>query len=263
MQARSALFDVYGDHLLGRGGSAPVAALIRLLDPLGIRPPAVRTAVSRMVSQGWLAPVDTEQGPGYALTDRGTARMQETGERIYHRHDHPWDGTWHLRVLSQVPDRSRRERVRSQLRFLGLAPLSDSTWVSPRPSSEVDQLLREEQVDAVAITTDALSPMQAVLDAFDVDTLSGQYDAWLTAARADIGRLPRRVDDQTAFAARSRLVHGWRNFLFTDPGLPPALLPRDWAGRRAASYFSEQAERLLAGASRFVDACLDHQGADQ
>jgi hypothetical protein len=34
VHARSALFDLYGDHLLGRGGSAPVAALIRLLEPL-------------------------------------------------------------------------------------------------------------------------------------------------------------------------------------------------------------------------------------
>ena len=36
MQARSALFDLYGDHLRPRGGRAPVAALVRLLAPLGI-----------------------------------------------------------------------------------------------------------------------------------------------------------------------------------------------------------------------------------
>jgi phenylacetic acid degradation operon negative regulatory protein len=52
VHARSALFDLYGDHLLHRGGHAPVAALIRLLDPLGVRAPAVRTAISRMVAQG-------------------------------------------------------------------------------------------------------------------------------------------------------------------------------------------------------------------
>ena len=52
MHARSALFDLYGDHLLARGGRAPVAALVRLLEPLGIAAPAVRTAVSRMVRQG-------------------------------------------------------------------------------------------------------------------------------------------------------------------------------------------------------------------
>ena len=81
MQARSALFDLYGDHLRSRGGRAPVAALVRLLAPLGIAPPAVRTAVSRMVRQGWLAPVGTTSGRGYALTDRASRRLWEDAER--------------------------------------------------------------------------------------------------------------------------------------------------------------------------------------
>ena len=56
MNARSALFDLYGDHLRSRGGRARVASLVALLAPLGIAAPAVRTAVSRMVKQGWLKP---------------------------------------------------------------------------------------------------------------------------------------------------------------------------------------------------------------
>src|SRR3954469_5271204 len=74
MQARSALFDLYGDHLRTRGGQAPVAALVRLLACLDIAAPAVRTAVSRMVRQGWLEPVTTDQGRGYRLTQRGVRR---------------------------------------------------------------------------------------------------------------------------------------------------------------------------------------------
>ncbi|MDQ1704614.1 MAG: phenylacetic acid degradation operon negative regulatory protein, partial [Frankiaceae bacterium] len=64
MQARSALFDLYGDHLRHRGGTAPVSALVALLAPVEIAAPAVRTAVSRMVRQGWLAPVSTSAGRG-------------------------------------------------------------------------------------------------------------------------------------------------------------------------------------------------------
>ena len=45
MNARSALFDVYGDHLRSRGGAAPVASLVAMLAPLGISAPAVRTAL--------------------------------------------------------------------------------------------------------------------------------------------------------------------------------------------------------------------------
>ena len=68
MQARSALFDVYGDHLRARGSEAPVAAVVRLLNPVGIAAPAVRTAISRMVMQGWLEPVQLSGGRGYRAT---------------------------------------------------------------------------------------------------------------------------------------------------------------------------------------------------
>ena len=83
MNARSALFDLYGDHLRSRGGRAPVAALVRLLAPLGVAAPAVRTAVSRMVRQGWLQPVRLDGGPGYALTPRAVRRLDDAAARIY------------------------------------------------------------------------------------------------------------------------------------------------------------------------------------
>jgi phenylacetic acid degradation operon negative regulatory protein len=62
--------------------------------------------------------------------------------------------------------------------------------------------------------------------------------------------------DVGAFAARSSLVHSWRKFLFVDPGLPAALLPLDWPGTKAAAWFDQEADRLLAASRRFVDDCL-------
>ena len=85
MHARSALFDVYGDHLRPRGNQAPIASLVRLLAPVGIGAPAVRTAVSRMVSQGWLAPVTLPAGPGYRATDQAVHRLADAADRIYRR----------------------------------------------------------------------------------------------------------------------------------------------------------------------------------
>jgi phenylacetic acid degradation operon negative regulatory protein len=58
------------------------------------------------------------------------------------------------------------------------------------------------------------------------------------------------------FAIRSELVHEWRKFLFTDPGLPRELLPARWPGISAAEMFHAEADRLLPAAARFVDCCL-------
>src|SRR3954465_3514917 len=118
MQARSALFDLYGDYLRPRGGRAPVAALVRLLAPLGIAAPAVRTAVSRMVRQGWLHPLRLSSGPGYLLTPKAAPRLDEAAARIYRTHRVSWDGNFDLIVIDAPGARPDRLRLAQNLAFL-------------------------------------------------------------------------------------------------------------------------------------------------
>lgn len=267
MNARSALFDLYGDHLLSRGEQAPVAALVRLLAPLGVSAPAVRTAVSRMASQGWLAAVPLPEGAGYRLTARGVRRLREAAERVYRRSGTDWDGRWHVVIVGKIGERARRDRVRSALGYLGYACLDGSTWISPRRSGELESLLNTERVRAerfhAAYDGD---PRGLAARAWDIDGLGHAYQQWLevagglaavgaTAARRDGDARPE-CEDAELFAARSELVHGWRKFLFIDPGLPAELLPGAWPGAVAAEFFDAQAERLLPAAARFVDHCL-------
>lgn len=304
MNARSALFDVYGDHLRSRGGSAPVAALVRLMAALGVAPPAVRTAISRMVRQGWLAPARVAGAPGYELTPRAVTRLDEAARRIYRQRDLAWDETWHVVVPAHVAERTARDRLRSGLAFLGYGQLSHDTWVSPRPSPELAALLASEEVAADLFTARHFGdPTALVRRAWDLGAIAAAYERWLqdaelliaaatdralTTDRASgpdgaqagatgppapaapappapgapqpvpvpVAEPPPAGADQAAFAVRSRLVHEWRKFLFTDPALPRNLLPEHWAGDDAAGFFDTHATRLLPAAARFVDAAL-------
>ena len=261
MNARSALFDLYGDHLRDRGGRAPVAALVRMLAPLGVGAPAVRTAVSRMVRQGWLAPERLADGAGYALTERARRRLDEAAVRIYRTQERRWDGHWHLLVLGHVPDRGSRHRLRAGLAFLGYAPLGDDTWLSPRESGEVAGMLAADGVAARRFTArhdgDSTSLVAA---AWDLDRLGRRYRRWQVDAERLVADTGDEPSDELAFAVRSRLVHEWRKFMFDDPGLPRELLPAQWPGDAAAAFFDAQATRLLPGARRFVDGCLNLVG---
>lgn len=145
MRARSALFDVYGSYLRAQGGSATIAALVRLLEPLGFEAPAIRTAVSRMVRQDWLRPVRLTDGPGYALTKRAERRLDEAATRIYRTEPSTWDGRWHVLVLEQLPTRGARDRLDSSLRLIGYGPLGPTTWVAPRPSMELADVLADRK----------------------------------------------------------------------------------------------------------------------
>jgi phenylacetic acid degradation operon negative regulatory protein len=270
MQARSALFDLYGDYLRPRGGGAAVAALVRLLAPLGIAAPAVRTAVSRMVRQGWLHPVRMPTGPGYALTPKAVRRLDEAAARIYRTRQAEWDGYFDLIVLTPPSPRGDRARLAAGLGFLGYGPVDAGTWVAPRPPPEVDGLLAEagvryERFRASHVAGDA-GAETLVRRAWDLAEIGAAYDRFVerlspVVGGGVVGGGAAGGSDERAYAARFALVHAWRTFLFKDPQLPPALLPEAWPGTAAAAFFDQHASRLRPAADRYVDRCLEATAA--
>lgn len=261
MQARSALFDLYGDHLRAHGGRAPVAALVRLLAPLEIGAPAVRTAVSRMVRQGWLHPLRLAAGPGYLITQRAILRLEEAAARIYRTNPPTWDGTFDLIVADSAMLRSDRVRVANSLAFLGYGSIGDNTWIAAKASTEADAVLVEAGVRFERFTANhtggARGTSALVSRAWDLDRIGREYRDFITELHPLVERVDEHGDLKAAYTARFRLVHSWRTFLFRDPGLPADLLPARWPGKDAAEFFDRHAYRLRPAADRFVEYCLD------
>jgi phenylacetic acid degradation operon negative regulatory protein len=160
-------------------------------------------------------------------------------------------------VVELVAERARRERLQSALGYLGYACLDRSTWISPRPSVELESLLEAERISAERFRASYQGDARGLAArAWDLDRLAAAYCDWLGRARELVRPTERVVPDETVFAIRSALVHEWRKFLFSDPGLPAELLPARWPGRDAADLFHDEADRLLPAAARFVDGCL-------
>jgi phenylacetic acid degradation operon negative regulatory protein len=261
MQARSALFDLYGDYLRPRGGRAPVAALVRLLAPLGIAAPAVRTAVSRMVRQGWLHPLRLSTGPGYLLTPKAARRLDEAAARIYRTGRSAWDGTFDLLTLELPARRAERAKLAANLTFLGYGQIDAATWVATRPTSEVESLLADTGVAyerfAATHAGGVDGAVALVRRAWDLAEIGAAYERFVRDTHPIVDAVGPRSDDEEAYAARFALVHAWRAFLFRDPQLPPVLLPKAWAGNDAAAFFDSHASRLRPAADRFVERSLE------
>jgi phenylacetic acid degradation operon negative regulatory protein len=258
VRARSALFELYGDHLRTRGGAAPVAAVVRLLEPLDVAAPAVRTAISRMVREGWLDPVQLPHGRGYALTACARTWLQDAAVRVYRSQPLPaWDGRWHIVNTGPVGPRPARQRLRSGMAFVGYGQLDESTWISPRVHPDVEGLLEAAGVPAESFRAEHTgNSAKLVARAWDVAALGAAYERWRSDAAELVRSAGSNPDDRTAYAVRCRLVHEWRLFLFRDPDLPRVLLPASWPGEAAAAYFDRQSARLMPAATRFVDQAL-------
>ena len=176
MRARSALFDVYGDHLRSRGDQAPVSALIRLLEPVGIAAPAVRTAISRMSAQGWLEPARVDAAPGYRATRRAIERLSEAATRIYRSEPEPWDGRWRLVFVDQPRERGARSRLREELHYLGYAEHAPGVWLCPFERPEVDEVVA--RAGGVARHGLAVELVPDPVGAWDLAGLATSYAAW-------------------------------------------------------------------------------------
>ena len=256
MLARSAVFDIYGDHLLATTGWAPVAALVQLTGVVDVAPAATRTAISRMAREGWLD-AETRSGVrGYALTSRARHRLASAAQRIYADRTPEWDGEWHLVVVEHSADRSVRARVRGSMEYLGYARLAADTWVAPRPSDDLAETLGDGYREFRSRLTG--DPVRFAAEMWDLDALAeahNGYIRWLADLVADLPDVDA-AGDLECYTTRSLALHEWRKFLFTDPGLPLEVLPPDWPGSRASKQFRDVAACLRPGAAGYVDTCI-------
>jgi len=216
--------------------------------------------VSPILRQGWLHPLRLASGPGYRLTPKAARRLDEAATRIYRTGRIGWDGRFDLIVLhAPLP---RREAGR--LAFLGYGSLGNQAWVAPRPAEEVDTVLVEAGVEferfSAGHTGGSPGAAGVVGRAWDLVELGRAYEQFMTDLRPVVTAINGRSSDEEAYAARFRLVHAWRSFLFQDPQLPASLLPARWPGVSAAGFFDKHATRLRPQADRFVERCLQSAG---
>ncbi|NHN55060.1 PaaX family transcriptional regulator [Calidifontibacter sp. DB0510] len=255
MHARSAVFDVYGDHLLRTDGWASVAGLVRLTSAVDVAPAATRTAISRMVREGWLRADARAGARGYAMTDRARGRLASAWQRIYRADPRPWDGQWHVVVTDHTGDRSARTRLRASMSYLGYARLAPDTWIAPRPSDDLERSLTGTAYRAFTARFDD-DPRTLAASAWDLGALAASHRRYLSWLDELAASLTGPASDEQVYAARALAVHEWRKFLFSDPDLPPEALPADWPGASAAERFLDLADRWQPRAAAYVEHCL-------
>jgi len=263
LRGGSLLITIFGDAIAPRGGAVTLGSLIRLAAPFGLTERLVRTSVARLASDGWLAARRRGRRSEYRLTRGGAERFAEATRRIYAAQPHGWIGSWTL-VLLAPPTRRPRE-LRRELRWLGFGQLTPVLFAHPACTRR----RAARWLQALPGGRDALLlPLGSGGAGVDRELASRGWDLGLQARRylRFIARFApvaaaltgRAVAPQTAFLVRTLLIHEYRKIHLTDPQLPPALLPADWAGRAAyrlcralyARTFSAAESHLSASARR-------------
>ncbi|MGW7577180.1 PaaX family transcriptional regulator [Streptomyces sp. NPDC054765] len=265
---RSLIVTFYGAYGRGAepaGGTAapvPVAALIRLLGALGVDPPSVRSAVSRLKRRGLLVPSRTATGAAaYGLSDAARQLLEDGDRRIFGRPAARLSDGWVLAVFS-VPEEERHKRhlLRSRLARLGFGTAAPGVWIAPAQLYEetrhtLERLQLARYVDLFTGDHAGFAPTaDAVARWWDLDALAARHRAFLEEQEPVLQRWSRRrsVPPEAAYRDYLLALDAWRQLPYADPGLPSPLLPEDWPGGRAAEVFGRLHAKLQAAGAHYA-----------
>lgn len=252
--ATSLLRTIVGACLRGRGGSASVGELIRLLGAVGVSEAHARTAVLRVCRKGVLRSVGSAE---YSLTPEAVPILTRGDRRISTFRQMADGDPWCL-ISFSIPEslRAERHQLRRQLSWIGCGTVSPALWICPAfLADEADGILGELGLRPFATLFETATPQpagtlaDAVAGWWDLDRLESLHRNFL-AATADYSRLA--VTGTAAFAFWIRTLDEWRVIPYLDPGLPPGVLPAGWPGFQSAARFEDLMSRYAGVGQRFA-----------
>ena len=259
MRPRSLLFTLFGDFVRYYGGEIWVGSLIRLMQEFDISSQAVRVALSRMVADGWLQNRKVGKKSYYGLTAQGERRLAEGARRIYKLENPAWNGEW-LLVTYTIPEKRKahRETFRRELAWTGFGQLASSVWISPRDLRP--QLLDLSQryhlgqhIDFFTARYHGPDENHTLVEkCWDLAAIQHGYSEFISVYRRKLAQ-QQRMPDAVCFREEIQLIHAYRKFLFSDPGLPDELLPKRWLGHAAAHLMREYYRLVSPAAHRFFE----------
>ncbi len=193
----SLVITAFGDLVQHRGGAISTARLGAVLGRIGVEPGTLRTALSRLTTDGWVERRRLGRTSIYRLSAQGLAQFAPATARIY------------------------------------AAPLSTpvTRWALAlrlTPTGQIEATLTAADEDTPGADVRVTGTLDQLSTAYRATMLDPDHRAALSALAADLAVLRTAPDDPlAAAAARLLLIHRWRRIILRFRETPPGLLPAD------------------------------------
>jgi phenylacetic acid degradation operon negative regulatory protein len=260
------------DYTLRSRAWLPSAAVVALLAEAGVSAAGARTAISRLARRGVIEGRRQGRHSSYRLTATAAAFLAVGGSAIVAPgRTEPWDEHWTLIAFSLPQQESALRRgLRSQLRWMGYAPLYDGLWISPHDVGEKTKARLAELTlgtltvfRARHVELDA-SIRRNPIDAWDVTAIARQYDDFVQRWSPALPRTRAgRITGAEAVRARTEVMDTYRRLPVLDPQLPARLLPPGWLREPARDLFASVYDGLAKPAEDHVRTVASrHSGSE-
>src|SRR5712664_2699152 len=245
----SIVITVFGDAIVPRGGSVWLGTLLEFFRTIDIDSGVVRTAMSRLATDGWLERNKVGRNSFYRLVKKGRQTFDAATKHIYDPQSSDWTGRFELLLIGNGED---RDASREALKNAGFGSPLPGVWVAP---SGVP--IPEEAAGAIRLEVSAEddSGRRLLSESWPLHRTADAYLKFMKTfepLRSWIGRR-EPLTDADAFTARILLIHHYRRVVLRDPLLPAALLPKDWPGRAARALCGDIYRALLPKSELWLD----------
>ena len=254
------VFTFFCDVVTQHGGEIWLGSVIHALAPLGINQRSTRTAVYRLVQDGWLESRKQGRRSYYRLTQTGQNYYLRAANRIYAGSKTEWDGAWTILFTALVPEQ-KRDALNRGLLWLGYGRMAAGVYALP---CDTRPLLRELLADLDL--ENCVVHMQAQADCdenlkrlvqshWKLDELRQKYKAFTSyylEARSALNN-KNLTDGHSMLLLRILLVHEYRRILLSDPELPAEMLPADWEANDAQLLTGEIYRQLAVPTTQWVN----------
>jgi len=245
----SIVITVFGDAIVPRGGSVWLGTLLEFFKALDIDGGVVRTAVSRLASDGWLERNRVGRNSFYRLAATGRHTFDIATRHIYDPPPQDWTGRFELLLIGNADD---RDASREALRSAGFGSPLPGVWVAPSGVPIPDEASRAIRLE---VSAEDDSGRRLLADSWPLENIADAYLKFMKTFEPLRSWITRRAPlaNGDAFTARVLLIHHYRRVVLRDPLLPLALLPKDWPGRAARALCGEIYRAILPASEQWLD----------
>jgi phenylacetic acid degradation operon negative regulatory protein len=245
----SIVITLFGDAIVPRGGSVWLGTLLEFFKSLDIDSGVVRTAMSRLASDGWLERDKVGRNSFYRLAKKGRQTFDTAVTHVYNPLLAGWTGRFELLLITDGAD---RDASRDALKDAGFGSPLPGVFVAP---SGVPVPAAAQDAIRLEVSAEDDSGRRLLRESWPIERTADAYLRFIRTFEPLRGWIDRRepLSDSDAFTARILLIHHYRRVVLRDPLLPTALLPADWPGSAARALCGEIYRGLLSASEQWLD----------
>src|ERR1700704_3132591 len=245
----SIVITLFGDAIVPRGGSVWLGTLLEFFKTLDIDSGVVRTAMSRLTSDGWFERSKAGRNSFYRLADKGRLTFDAAVEHVYNPQSPEWTGRFELLLIANAGDRDVSRHALEQAGFGSPLP---GVWIAPSGVPVPEIAARAIRLE---VSAEDDSGRRLLSESWPLDRPADAFLNFMKPFEPLRGWIGRRepLADADAFTARILLIHHYRRGGLREPLLPPALLPAAGPGRAARRLCGDIYRGLLAASEQWPD----------